>query len=64
MKKRSSTTKGLLLGVFLSVEGPQGKDTIDKMILETLFLFSKGPQDEDIVWKLRWQVPKLPPASA
>jgi hypothetical protein len=26
-EKRSSTTKGLLLGVFFFVEGPQGKNT-------------------------------------
>jgi hypothetical protein len=30
MKKRSSTTKGLLLGVFFSIEGPQDEYIIDK----------------------------------
>jgi hypothetical protein len=28
MKKRSSTAKGLLLGIFFSAEGPQDEDTI------------------------------------
>jgi hypothetical protein len=28
-----------LLGVFFSVEGPQDKNTIDKVILKTLFLY-------------------------
>jgi hypothetical protein len=37
-KKRSSTANGLLLGVFFFVEGPQDKDTIDRMILKTFFL--------------------------
>jgi hypothetical protein len=31
-KKRSSTSKGLLLWVFFSVEGPQGKNTFGKII--------------------------------
>jgi hypothetical protein len=31
-EKRSSTVKGLLLGVFFSAEGPQGKNTFGKMI--------------------------------
>jgi hypothetical protein len=31
-KKRSSTAKGLLLGVFFSAEGLQGKNTFGKMI--------------------------------
>jgi hypothetical protein len=31
-EKRSSTAKGLLLGVFFSAEGPQGKNTFGKMI--------------------------------
>jgi hypothetical protein len=31
-EKQSSTVKGLLLGVFFSAEGPQGKNTFDKMI--------------------------------
>jgi hypothetical protein len=31
-EKRSSTAKGLLLGVFFSTEGTQGKNTFDKMI--------------------------------
>jgi hypothetical protein len=29
-EKRSSTAKGLLLGVFFSAEGPLGKNTFDK----------------------------------
>jgi hypothetical protein len=31
-EKRSSTAKGLLLGVFPSAEGPQGKNTFNKTI--------------------------------
>jgi hypothetical protein len=31
-KKRSSTAKRLLLGVFFSAEGPQGKDTFGKRV--------------------------------
>jgi hypothetical protein len=31
-EKRSSTAKGLLLGVFFPVEGPQGKNTFGKII--------------------------------
>jgi hypothetical protein len=31
-EKRSSTTKGLLLGVFSSAEGPQGKNTFGKIV--------------------------------
>jgi hypothetical protein len=38
MKKRSSTTKGLLLGFFFSTEGPQDKNIIGKVILRTLSL--------------------------
>jgi hypothetical protein len=64
MKKRSSTAKGLLLGVFFSAEGPQDEDNIDKVIMKTFFFSTEGPQDEDLVWKQRWQVSKLPPALA
>jgi hypothetical protein len=52
------------LGVFFSTEGPQDKDTIGKVILKTFFFSAEGPQEEDLVWKQRWQVPKLPPALA
>jgi hypothetical protein len=38
MKKRSSTAKGLLFGVFFSIEGPQDKGIIGKVILRTLSL--------------------------
>jgi hypothetical protein len=31
-KKRSSTAKGLLLGVFFSTEGPLGKNTFGKTV--------------------------------
>jgi hypothetical protein len=51
-------------GVFFSAEGPQDKDTIDKVIMKTFFFSVKGHQDEDLVWKQQWQVLKLPPASA
>jgi hypothetical protein len=42
MKKQSSTAKGLLLGVFFSVEGPQDKDIISKQCLG-FFFYAKGP---------------------
>jgi hypothetical protein len=41
MKKLSSTAKGLLLGVFFSTEGPQNKDTTDKVILKISFILLK-----------------------
>jgi hypothetical protein len=56
--------KKLNVGVFFSAEGPQDKDTIDKVILKNFFFSVEGPQDEDLIWKREWQVPKLPPASA
>jgi hypothetical protein len=49
-KKRSSTAKGLLLGVFFSAEGPQGKNTFGKIILrlaEAILSLGLSPQDED-----------------
>ena len=49
-----------MLGVFFSAEGPQDKDTISKVILETFFFSAEAPQDEGLVWKQRWQVLKLP----
>jgi hypothetical protein len=51
-KKLSSTAKGVLLGVFFSAEGPQGKNTFDKMIqriAEATFSLDLAPQDEDSV---------------
>jgi hypothetical protein len=36
------------LGVFLSAEGPQDDDVIDKEILRILFP-TGGPQDEDVI---------------
>jgi hypothetical protein len=48
-KKRPSTVKGLLLGVFFSAEGPQGKNTFDKMIqklAEVTFSLGSTPRDE------------------
>jgi hypothetical protein len=41
MKKRSSTVKGLLLGVFFSAEGPQVKGIIGKVMLR--ILSAEGP---------------------
>jgi hypothetical protein len=44
--------KGLLLGVFFSIEGPQGKNTSGKMIqriTEATFSLDLAPQDEDSV---------------
>jgi hypothetical protein len=38
MIKRSSTAKGVLLGVLLSTESPQDKGIIGKVILRTLSL--------------------------
>jgi hypothetical protein len=51
-KKRSSTAKGLLLGVFFSAEGLQGKNTFGKMIqriAEATFSLDLSPQDEDSI---------------
>jgi hypothetical protein len=47
MKKRSSTAKGLMLGVFFSTEGPQVKGITDKVMLR--ILSAKGPRDEDTI---------------
>jgi hypothetical protein len=47
MKKRSSTAKGLLLGVFFSAEGPQDEDILDKEMSRTLP--AQSPQDEDVI---------------
>jgi hypothetical protein len=52
-EKRSSTAKGLLLGVFFSTEGPQNKNTFGKMNL------GFTSQDEDHVYKQRCRMPKL-----
>jgi hypothetical protein len=41
--------RGRLLGVFFSAEGPQGKNTFDKMIqklAEVAFSLSSAPRDE------------------
>jgi hypothetical protein len=49
-KKQSSTAKGLLLGVFFSAEGPQGKNTFGKKIqrlVKATFSLGLAPQDED-----------------
>jgi hypothetical protein len=40
-KKRSSTAKGLLLGVFFFAEGPQGKNTFGKVIQRSSFPLPK-----------------------
>jgi hypothetical protein len=59
-EKRSSTVKGLLLGVFFSVEGPQGKNTFDKMIqklVEVIFSLGSTPRDEA---QGLWQQCKMP----
>jgi hypothetical protein len=48
MKKRPSTAKGLLLGVFSSTEGPQDEAIVCKVILR-IFFPVEGPRDEDIV---------------
>jgi hypothetical protein len=50
MKKRSSTTKGLLLRVFISAESPQDKDHRQSGP-EDFTLSAKGPQDEDLAYK-------------
>jgi hypothetical protein len=50
MKKRFSTAKRLLLGVFFSAEGHQGKNTFSKVIqrlAEAIFNLGLAPQDED-----------------
>jgi hypothetical protein len=48
MKKWSSIVKGILLGVFLSAEGPQDEGVINKEMLRIL-LPAGGPQDEDVI---------------
>jgi hypothetical protein len=48
MKKRPSTVKWLLLGVFFSAEGPQDKDIVCKVMLR-IFFPAEDPQDKDIV---------------
>jgi hypothetical protein len=40
-KKRSSTVKGLLLGVFFSAEGTQGKNTFGRVIQRSPFPLQK-----------------------
>jgi hypothetical protein len=48
-EKQSSIVKGLLLGVFFSTEGPQGKNTFDKMIqklVEVTFSLNSTARDE------------------
>ena len=47
MKKRSSTAKGLLLGVFFSAEGPQDKGITGKVMLR--ILSAECPRDEDTI---------------
>jgi hypothetical protein len=47
MKKRPSTAKGLLFGVFLSAEGPQAKDIICKRYWGVFFSV-EGPRDEEV----------------
>jgi hypothetical protein len=62
MKKRSSTTKGLLLGVFFSTEGPQDKNTFGKIIqrlAEATINFGFGSEDKDLVYKQHCKMPKL-----
>jgi hypothetical protein len=49
MKKRSSTAKGLLLGVF-SAEGPQDKDITGKVMFRILPV--EGSRDKDIILEL------------
>jgi hypothetical protein len=49
-EKRSSTAKGLLLGVFFSAEGPQDKGITGKVML--MILSTEGPRDEDIILEL------------
>jgi hypothetical protein len=46
-KKRSSTAKGLLLGVFFFAESLQDKGITGKVMLK--ILSAEGPQDEDTI---------------
>jgi hypothetical protein len=64
MKKRSSTAKGLLLGVFFSAEGPQDINTFDKVTQEVRSPSAEGSQDEDLEKEQQCRTPKLPIASA
>jgi hypothetical protein len=62
MTKQSSTMKGLLLGVFFSTEGPQDKNTFDKIIqrlAEAIINLGFASQDEDFLYKQRCRMSKL-----
>jgi hypothetical protein len=61
-EKRSTITKGLLLGVFFSAEGPQGKNTFDKMIqklAEVTFSLGSILQDEAQLLYRQCKMPKV-----
>jgi hypothetical protein len=63
-KKRSSTAKGLLFGVFLSAEGPQDINTFGKMPQEVCPTFIEGPQNINTfgtcgLWLTHFPTPKL-----
>ena len=63
-EKRSSTAKGLLLGVFFFAEGPQGKNTFDKMIqklAEVIFNLGSTPRNEA---QGLWRQCKMPKANS
>jgi hypothetical protein len=52
----------VLLGVFFFVEGPQGKNTFDKMIqklAEVIFSLSSTPRDEAQGLWLQCKMPKV-----
>jgi hypothetical protein len=61
-KKRSSTVKGLLLEVFFFAEGPQVKNTFDKIIqrhAEAIINLGLASQNEDLAYKQRCRMLKL-----
>jgi hypothetical protein len=61
-KKESSTAKGLLLRVFFSAEGPEGKNTFGKIIqkpIEAIINLGSASQDEGLMYKQRCRMPKL-----
>jgi hypothetical protein len=61
-EKRSSTAKGLLFGAFFSTEGPQDKNTFNKIIqklTEANINLGSVSQDEGLVCKQHCGTPKL-----
>jgi hypothetical protein len=63
MKKRCSTVKGLLLGVFFFAKVPQRKKHLRQSDTGVSFSSAEASQDEDLAWKQYCKIPKLPSSS-